>query len=300
MAVVQARMVEQRLRLAEPGATFALKTIKTQGDKDRTRSLDEIGGQGVFVKELEHALLAHDIDLAVHSLKDMPSELEHSLILAAVLPRDDVRDALVTRSGQPLARLPAGTRIGTDSRRRGAQLKALRPDIITCSIRGNIDTRLRKVQEGEVDGIIIAAAALSRMGWEDRVVEYLPLESFLPAVGQGAIAIEIRERDVAVSRLVASVNHAPSWHSILAERSFLRTLGGGCRAPIAALATVRDGQLVVDGMVASADYSVVLRDGVSGPPERAEKIGEALARRILGKGGDRIVVEAGRSDTGAR
>src|SRR3990170_2758920 len=281
LAVIQAKMVEASLRRAFPGLEVSFKTVTTTGDRDRNRSLDEVGGQGVFVKELEQALTSGEIDLAVHSLKDVPTELGTGLKLSATLPREDPRDVLVSRSGLKLALLPAGSRVGTDSRRRAAQLKAVRPDVATRPIRGNIDTRLRKVQVGEVDGVILAAAALLRLGWPDRITEFLPVDSFLPAVGQGAVAVEIRSDDKMTDRITSSVNDLPTWQAVLAERAFMRTLGGGCRAPIAALATVADGYLTIDGMVASMDYATIVRDRNAGPAEQAEAIGAELARMAL-------------------
>ena len=293
LAVIQAKMVETSLRRAFPGLVVSFKTVTTTGDRDRNRSLDVFGGQGVFVKELEQALTSGEIDLAVHSLKDVPTELGTGLKLSATLPREDPRDVLVSRSGLKLALLPAGSRVGTDSRRRAAQLKAVRPDVATRPIRGNIDTRLRKVQVGEVDGVILAAAALLRLGLSDRITEFLPVDSFLPAVGQGAVVVEIRSDDKMTDRITSSVNDLSTWQAVLAERAFMRTLGGGCRAPIAALATVADGYLTIDGMVASMDYATIVRDRNAGPAEQAEAIGAELARMALDGEGKRIVYESG-------
>ena len=293
LAVIQAKMVETSLRRAFPGLVVSFKTVTTTGDRDRNRSLDVFGGQGVFVKELEQALTSGEIDLAVHSLKDVPTELGTGLKLSATLPREDPRDVLVSRSGLKLALLPMGSWVGTDSRRRAAQLKAVRPDVATRPIRGNIDTRLRKVRMGEVDGVILAAAALLRLGWPDRITEFLPVDSFLPAVGQGAVVVEIRSDDKMTDRITSSVNDLSTWQAVLAERAFMRTLGGGCRAPIAALATVADGYLTIDGMVASMDYATIVRDRNAGPAEQAEAIGAELARMALDGEGKRIVYESG-------
>jgi len=288
-------MAAEVLEKACPGAQLELKIIATQGDKDRKRSLDEIGGQGVFVKELEAALTAGAVDVAVHSLKDVPAALEKGLELAAVLPREDTRDVLVSRGMLGLRQLPAGARVGTDSRRRSAQLWLLRPDLVTCPVRGNIDTRLRKAESGEFDAVIVAAAALARMGWKQRIAEYLPAEQFLPAVGQGAIAIELRSADTELKRVVSSVNHLPTWSSVIAERAFLRALGGGCRAPIAALGTVKGDQLYLDGLVATMDFIRIYRDTESGPVEEAERIGESLALRLLERAGGQAALESGRA-----
>ncbi|MDO8473803.1 MAG: hydroxymethylbilane synthase [Dehalococcoidia bacterium] len=294
LAVIQAKMVEAALLKVFPDLLIGFKTITTTGDRDRTRSLDEVGGQGIFVKELENALAAGQIDLAVHSLKDVPTELAAGLTLAGVLPREDPRDVLVTSTGVKLADLPAGSRLGTESRRRAAQLKKVRPDLMPCPIRGNIDTRLRKVQSGEVDGAILAAAALVRLGWAGRITEYLTVESFLPAVGQGAVGIEIRADDSESDKAVSAISDVKTMQAVTAERAFMRTLGGGCRAPIASMATVEEGQISIEGMVASMDYSRMIRERGAGPVQHAEAIGIALGRKVLEAGGEQIACEAGR------
>ncbi|MBI2857697.1 MAG: hydroxymethylbilane synthase, partial [Chloroflexi bacterium] len=214
LAVLQAGMVHDALRKAFPGAGFDFRAIATTGDRDRTRSLDEVGGQGIFVKELEYALSAGEIDFAVHSLKDVPTQLDPGMALAAVLPREDPRDVLVSCSGMDLAHLPAGARIGTDSRRRAAQLKAVRPDLVACPMRGNIDTRLRKVKMGRVDGAILAAAGLLRLGLAGHVVQFLEVQQFLPAVGQGAVAIELRAGDGRAASMASAINHASTMHAV--------------------------------------------------------------------------------------
>lgn len=294
LAVLQASMVESALLKVFPDLFIGFKTITTTGDRDRTSSLDKIGGQGIFVKELEYALLDGQIDMAVHSLKDVPTDLASGLTIAGVLPREDTRDVIVSASGLKLADLPPGSRLGTDSRRRGAQLKKVRPDLTPCAIRGNIDTRLRKVQSGEMDGVILAAAALVRLGRTDCIAEYLTVESFLPAVGQGAVAVEIRENDSSCDKAVSAINDARTFQAVIAERSFMRTLGGGCQAPIAALAIVEDGQLRIEGMIASLDYSLIIRERGAGPAQNAEAIGIALGQKILDAGGRQLAGEAER------
>ncbi|MBI2957757.1 MAG: hydroxymethylbilane synthase [Chloroflexi bacterium] len=300
LAVLQARMVEAALLSACPDIEVTFKTITTTGDRDRSVSLDEVGGQGIFVKELERALATGRIDLAVHSLKDVPTELGAGLKLAAVLPREDPRDVLVSATGLNLAELPPRSRLGTDSRRRAAQLKAVRPDVAPCPLRGNIDTRLRKVRSGEMEGAILAAAALLRLGYADRIAEYLPLGSFLPAVGQAAIAVEVRAGDRASEFAASSINDERTMQAVMAERAFMRTLGGGCRAPIAALGSVVDGRLVIEGMVASADYSRVIRDRAEGPAVDAEAVGRGLALAILERGGRGITEKPERADVKKR
>ncbi len=294
LALLQTELVVQRLRESYHDLQFHVKRIKTSGDRDRTTSLAQIGGQGIFTKELEEALLSGEIDMAVHSLKDVPTELSPEFKLAAVGMRIDARDAFLSRSGKPLSELPQGACVGTGSQRRAVQLKAFRPDIQIRSLRGNIDTRLSKLYSGELEGIIVAAAAMLRMGWEHRITEYLPVELFLPSAGQGALAVEIRALDQELSTLLSVVNDEPTWQSVQAERAFLSALGGGCRAPIAALGTVTDNSLHLEGMVASTDGSRTLRAAEDGSPAEPEKIGKLLAERLLSLGAQELIAERGR------
>jgi hydroxymethylbilane synthase len=298
LALIQTETIVRRLRAVAPSLEFVCKVIKTQGDREGHRSLDEIGGQGVFVKALEQALLSRAIDLAVHSLKDVPGEVSPGLQLAAVISRDDPRDVLVSTKALPLTQMPSRSRIGTGSHRRIAQVKAVRPDLETCPIRGNVDTRLRKVRTGEVDGVILAAAALLRMGWQDRITEYLSPEVFLPAVGQGALAVEVRTADMEMIELAVDINDSTTWHCTAAERAFLRTLGGGCSVPIAALGTVEDDTVRLEGMMASTDYTRMIRHAANGPASDAVGLGQSLAEKILSMGGDKLIaVDEGRDGT---
>lgn len=291
LAMVQTESVVARIRELNPGLEVNISRIVTAGDRDRQSELDKIG-VAVFVKELEEALLDGRIDLAVHSLKDMPVDLPEGLGLAAVTERLDPRDALVTRAS--LMALPQGARIGTDSLRRAAQLFRLRPDISVSSIRGNVGTRLRKVASGEFDGVVVAAAAMLRLGWPNKITEYLPLEQFLPAVGQGVLGLEARLNDKEALKLVSPLNDAPTWQSVTAERAFLRTLGGGCRAPIAALGTVSGTVLKLEGMVASIDGEDLLRISEEGNVNDPETLGTHLAQRILGMGAGELIAEVRR------
>ncbi|MBC8274171.1 MAG: hydroxymethylbilane synthase [Chloroflexi bacterium] len=283
LAVIQAQWVLTKLREAAPGLEASLVKITTRGDRYSGTALDKFAGQGVFVKELEKALIDGEIDLAVHSLKDMPAEIPHGLFLAATTARLDPRDALISRAGKS-AELAPGSMIGTGSHRRAVQLRALRPDLETCGLRGNIDTRLRKVTEGEVDGIIVAAAALIRLGWQDKITEYLPTNYFTPAVGQGALGIEIRSEDKETALLASAINHELTWQNVTAERTFLRALGGGCRAPIAALGIVSDDVLKLSGMVASIDGSRILRATEEGDAHAPEQVGKQLAQKMVDVG----------------
>lgn len=292
LAVLQAKEIIGQLRNAMPELELSLVKIKTQGDKDRKSPLIQIGGRGVFVKELEDALLGGEIDIAVHSLKDMPSQLAPGLQLAAVPVRSDPRDALVSGSGRTLAQLPPGARIGTGSQRRALELQAFRPDLKTCPLRGNVDTRVNKVRSGELDGIIVAAAALERIGWRDKATEYLPIEIFLPAACQGALGVEVRAGDGAAAT-VALINDEASWQTTAAERAFLRTLGGGCRSAIAAIARVEDDDtLHIEGMVAGTLSRKIIRAKLSGLSQMPEQLGERLAQKMLDMGAGKLIEEA--------
>lgn len=294
LALRQTQEVVSELEQRYPQHHFSvlpIKIIETEGDRLSTVSLASLGGRGVFVKELEVALLRGEIDLAVHSLKDMPSQMEEGLSLAAIGPRQDVRDALVTRHQLPLAQLPHGAKVATGSPRRAAQLKAFRPDFRIQDIRGNIDTRLRKAAEDDLDGVILAAAGLLRMGWEDRISEYLPMEVSLPAVGQGALAVEVREDDAELIEILRPIDHYPTRQAVTAERAFLKGLGGGCQVPIAAYAQVSDGQLEITGLVASVTGTPLIRESMTGSATDPEGLGQALAERVLALGGREILAE---------
>ncbi len=290
LAVIQTKSVVAHIKEANPDLEVSISKIVTKGDRNRRTQLDRMAGIGVFVKEIEEALLDGRIDIAVHSLKDVPTEIPQELCLLAVTERLDPRDVLVSRTGR-LDEIPPGSKIGTGSLRRTVQLAQYRPDLETCGIRGNIDTRLRKVSSGEVDGVILAAAAILRLGWEDKISEYLPIESFLPAVGQGTLVIEARLDDGEVAELVSPVNNLPTWQSITAERTFLSALGGGCRAPIAALGTVSNTTLKLQGMVADVSGQDVLYASQEGNAMAPEEIGAQLAQKMLNMGASEFISE---------
>jgi hydroxymethylbilane synthase len=292
LAVIQAETVLGKLRAAFPGRRFEMKKIVTGGDRNQTTRLDRMDTIGVFVKELEEALFAGDIDIAVHSLKDVPTIMPEGAKLAAALERQDPRDVLVTR-GETLDHLARGARVGTGSLRRQLQLRALRPDLVTGGIRGNVDTRLRKVENGEYDGVMLAAAALHRMNLEGRITQFMPA-GFLPAVGQGIVALEIRSDDDDAAKLAEGINHGPTWRCALAERAFLYELGGGCAAPIAALATLEGEALHLEGLAASPDGARVVRGKRTGTATEAEATGIALARDLLAQGAAEFIEEATR------
>jgi hydroxymethylbilane synthase len=284
LALWQARWVESRLQ--ELGAPTELEIIKTTGDRIQDVPLGQVGSKGLFTKEIEDALLAGTIDLAVHSLKDMPTELPGGLALAASPEREDPRDVLV---GAKLADLPRGARVGTGSNRRVSQLKAVRPDLDIQNIRGNVDTRLRKLDEGQFDCIVLAAAGLRRLGFAARITEYLDPGIVCPAVGQGALALETRADRCDVAE---PLNHAGTWMAVRAERALLRALGGGCQVPIGAHARAENGSLHLTAVVAAPDGSRILRDELAGSASDAERLGAELGARLLGAGAAAILNSA--------
>ena len=291
LAEIQARSVLTRLANIYPDVEFSLTKIATKGDQQKTVPLGRISGYGVFVKELQEALLDGRIDLAVHSLKDVPTQIPHGLSLAVVTERLDSREVLVSRGGR-LNELAPNSVIGTGSPRRTAQLLAYRSDLRVQGIRGNIDTRLRKVSSGEVDGIIVAAVAMIRLGWEDRITEYLPLDYFLPQAGQGTLGLEIRVADSEMLTLVQPLHHESTWQSVVAERSFVQAMGGGCSAAIAALGTVVGNTLRLQGMAASSNG--ILYASEEGDVLASEQVAGRLAQRLLAMGAVRTVAEAGK------
>jgi hydroxymethylbilane synthase len=280
--------VAVKIQALAPHLNISIRRIVTAGDRDRRHSLDQIG-TAVFVKELEEALLAGQIDLAVHSLKDVPTEVRAGLCLPAVLARIDPRDVLVANS--PMDALAPGSVIGTDSLRRKVQFLKIYPDLSVCDIRGNVDTRLAKVARGELDGILVAAAALLRLGCQDRINCYLPLEQCLPAVGQGALVVEARAEDGEVAELVGPLNHWPTAQAVVAERAFLQALGGGCRAPIGALGTVCGETLTLEGIVGSMGRRKILRYSVTGSAQEPVQLGENLAQAMILMGAADFIAE---------
>jgi hydroxymethylbilane synthase len=280
LALWQARWVSAQLSAA--GQECRIEIIKTTGDKITDVPLAKVGTKGLFTKEIEEALLDGRAHLAVHSLKDLPTELPEGLVLGAVPQREDPRDAVV---GCKLEDLPLGAKVGTSSLRRAAQLRQLRPDLLVESIRGNLDTRLRKLDEGQYDAILLAAAGLKRLGWGDRIAEILSPEQMCPAVGQGALAIETR----AGFDGVAILDHTDTHIAVLAERGVLGALGGGCQVPIGAYATVSEGRVHILAIVAAPDGTQVIRAEAEGPAAEASLIGASLANELLTRGARQIL-----------
>jgi hydroxymethylbilane synthase len=291
LALWQANHVADLLRRAVPGLEIAIEVIKTQGDKILDVSLSKIGDKGLFTKEIELALLDKRVDLAVHSMKDLPSVLQPGLCLGAVVARENPRDVLLSSHGSGFAELPRGARVGTSSLRRIAQLKAVRPDLNTVDLRGNVDTRIKKMQQQGLHAIVLAYAGIKRRGYEELITEVLPCELLLPAVGQGAIGVEIRSDDENTAAMLALINHEATRLEVLAERSFLRVLEGGCQIPIAALAQIEGDKLSISGMVASLDGSVKYQGDLQGKPEKAEEIGRDLANQLLAAGAREVLSE---------
>jgi hydroxymethylbilane synthase len=289
LALWQANHIAGRLRERHPALEVTLKHILTTGDKILDVPLAKIGGKGLFTKELEKELLAGGIDLAVHSLKDMPTLLPPGLILAAVTTRVDPGDALISPQYGTLDNLPRGARVGTSSLRRKAQLLACRPDLVIADLRGNLDTRLAKLAGQELDAIVLAVAGLTRLGWQDRITQILPRDICLPAVGQGALAIEARAGDRRVLDLLAFLHDEETAAAVAAERAFLNEVEGGCQVPIGVFGRIENGVLALDAVILSGDGKTKLADAVSGPPAAAESLGRALARRMYGAGGREIL-----------
>jgi hydroxymethylbilane synthase len=279
LARAQVDLAVAALHARNPDVEVELVIVQTEGDRRLDVSLDAAGGQGIFVKEIEQRLQANEIDIAVHSLKDMPSELPPGLCIAALLPRADARDALVARDGLDLRALPEGARIGSDSRRRGAQLQALRPGLRVEGIRGNVETRLRKVDDGDYDGVALAVAGLDRLGLRGRATQVFEVTQVIPAPGQGAIAIECREEARATRTLLAAIDDAPTRAATEAERAFLHVLGAGCRLPVGAHATLTGDVLKLTALLAGEDGTLHRGDS-TGTPRTAKYVGEALARRL--------------------
>lgn len=289
LAVQQSDWVQARLKELAPDVTVTVRRIHTSGDKILDVPLAKIGGKGLFVKEIEEALLAGEIDLAVHSMKDVPTQLPQGLEILCIPQREDPRDALISRTGCVFKDLPRGARVGTSSLRRQAQFLHARSDLQIEMLRGNLDTRLRKLREGQYDAIVLAAAGLRRLAWAHEITEYLDPHISLPAIGQGALGIEGRRDDAFVRSLLSRLDHASTRVAVRAERALLDRLEGGCQVPIAAYATVNGTGVRLEGLVASVDGKDMVRDAVEGTAEHAGELGIQLAERLLARGGDKIL-----------
>lgn len=288
LALTQTKWVIQQLKRLNPSYEFEIKEIVTKGDKILDVTLSKVGGKGLFVKEIEQAMLNKEIDMAVHSMKDMPAYLPEGLTIGCIPEREDHRDVLISKDGLTMDQLPAGAKIGTSSLRRGAQILAHRPDVKIQWIRGNIDTRLKKLETDDYDAIVLAAAGLSRMGWtKDVVTQFLDPDICLPAVGQGALAVECRKDDEELLSLLQGLNSTDTAQSVAAERAFLQKMDGGCQVPIAGYAHVKGEEVVLTALVASPDGKTVYKEMVVG--RNPEQLGEEVARRMIRMGAKQLI-----------
>lgn len=289
LALWQSNHIASLLRQQYPDCEVTLKKIVTKGDRILDVPLAQIGGKGLFTKEIETELLDGTVDLAVHSLKDMPTVLPEGLCLTAITTRANVGDAFVSNKYNSFAELPEGAVLGTSSLRRKAQLLAVRPDLKIVDLRGNVDTRLRKLDEGQMDAIILAAAGLERLGHKDRIKEVIPADICLPAVGQGALAIECRTDNEEVRQMLEFLNSLPTKQATDAERAFLGLIEGGCQVPIGVHAEVENDIITINAIIASLDGTTILRDTISGSAQDAEALGKQLGNKMLAEGGKQIL-----------
>ncbi|MGE4586526.1 MAG: hydroxymethylbilane synthase [Mangrovibacterium sp.] len=289
LALWQARQVRSELNKAVPGLAVEIKIIKTQGDLILNKPLAKIGDKNLFTREIEQALFCGDIDMAVHSLKDLPTELPDGLILGAVLSRGERRDVLISRDGKSLAKMDNRDRIATSSLRRKAQLLHLNPHLNVTDIRGNVDTRIRKMEQGQCDALVMAGAGLIRLGYQERITEYLDPLQFLPAVSQGAVAVEVREDDIHISQLTDAITHPATWQETMAERAFLRTLEGGCQVPVGCFFREENRQFQLTGILSDPEGHKLIRRSAVCLPEEASEQAVALGLSILKEGGRAIL-----------
>jgi len=290
LALWQANWVKSELEKKYPGMEVTLTKIKTIGDKILDVPLAQVGGKGLFVKEIEEAMLRDEIDIAVHSMKDVPTDFPEGLGLYCITEREDPRDAVISRN-VTFADLPQGARIGTSALRRQAQLLKVRPDLEMCIIRGNVETRIRKLEDDKLDAVILAAAGLKRLGFTEKVAEYLDVDLSIPAIGQGALGIECRLADPVITETIAFFNHPATSCAVRAERALLKRCEGGCQVPIAAHGTVEGDNLRLVGFIASVDGSRSVKGEISGPVEQSEQLGIQLADQLLADGGKTILEE---------
>jgi len=295
LALTQSGWVAELIRMRHPGTPVELVTIRTKGDIMQDVSPVQIGGKGLFIKEIEEALLRGEVDAAVHSMKDVPTELPEELEIAVTPRREDPRDVLISRNGRKLEEMPHGARIGTCSLRRGLQLRNRMPDLEIVPLRGNLDTRIRKLETENLDGVIVAAAGIRRMGWVAKISQFIPVEVMLPAVGQGVLGIETRRNDDRTREAVAFLHDPVTACEVGAERAFLRRLGGGCQLPIAAFAKINGQEIALAGLVGSPDGRVMISHAVKGAAAEFEALGEGLAENILGRGGRALLDEVYRN-----
>jgi hydroxymethylbilane synthase len=289
LALAQSGWVKEKIEARYPDIRISLVKIKTTGDKILDSPLAMIGGKGLFVKEIEQALLRKDVDVAVHSMKDLPADLPHGLQIAVYPDREDPRDALVSLKYQDLSALPEGSSVGTGSLRRSAQLFHLRSDLYVVPLRGNVGTRLKKLESEDLQAVILATAGLRRLGYAHRITQVLSTEEILPAVGQGALGLELRQDDATTKEALKFLNHETTELTVRAERAFLNKLEGGCQVPIAAYSRMAGDRIILQGLVGELDGSRIIKDEVTGQKNRPEEIGTTLADKVLAAGADKIL-----------
>lgn len=289
LALWQANWIKTELNKNTPTFSIEIVVIKTKGDKILDVPLAKVGGKGLFVKEIEDALLDGRIDIAVHSMKDMPADLPEGLCIGPVPKRENPADVLISKNGFLLSELEPQARIGTSSLRRASQIKHAKPDFIILPLRGNLDTRIKKLETGDLDAIILAAAGVKRLNLERRITEYLDYDIMLPAVGQGALCIEIRKHDLEIEKIVSNLNHPETRTVIMGERAFLRTLGGSCQVPVAAYGEINKNSFTLRGLVADIDGKIIIKEIITGPENSSESLGIELAQRLLSMGADKIL-----------
>ena len=289
LALTQSQWVKGRIESVHPGVIADLVRITTTGDKIQRPPLSEVGGKGLFIKEIEEALLRKEVDLGVHSMKDVPAELPEGLEISVFPQREDPRDVFVSEKFRSIEELPHGSSVGTSSLRRASQVLHLRPDLRVIPIRGNVDTRLRKLESGQFDALILASAGLRRLGLSHRISQMLSIDLSLPAIGQGVLGLEVRKSDHVVRDLIGFLNHVETELTVRAERAFLKELEGGCQVPLAGYGKLDGDTLELEGLVAELDGSVLIRDKLFGPKDKPEELGVHLAKRILASGGDKIL-----------
>lgn len=289
LALWQANWVKSAINAKYPNVSIKIKIIKTKGDKILDVPLAMVGGKGLFVKEIEEALLNGDVDLAVHSMKDMPAEIPNGLCIGAIPEREDPRDIFISKNGILFSNLRDGAKIGTSSLRRSVQLKCARYGINIVPLRGNLDTRINKLQTEDMDAIIVAAAGVKRLGFESKITEYLNDDAMLPAVGQGALCIEIRQNDREIQPIINALNHHQTRTVVLGERAFLNRLEGNCQIPIAAHGKIKNNEFILTGLVASIDGTKIIKETLSGNLENSEIVGKKLADVLISKGALKIL-----------
>jgi hydroxymethylbilane synthase len=301
LALSQSEWVKTQIAALHPDLRVEVIRIKTKGDRILDSPLSRIGGKGLFVKEIEDALLRRDVDLAVHSIKDVPADLPGGLHLPIFPEREDPRDVFISEAYNSLDELPENATVGTGSLRRSAQLLHIRPDLNVVSIRGNVDSRLRRVESGDLQAIILAAAGIRRLNLSPKMSQILPIDRFLPAVGQGALGLEIRRDDDRVLDLIGFLNHKPTELAVRAERAFLKGLEGGCQVPIAGYGRIEGEEIILNGMVAEMDGRRIIKDELRGKGDRPEELGIRLAERLLLEGAEDILARVyGRGINGIR